>query len=126
MKKILIMITACMLLFLSACGNSTDNGFVKVSSDKALTMMEEETGYIILDVRTEEEYTEQHIKGAINIPLDVIEEGKLDGLPDKEARIFVYCRTGIRSNDASEILAGNGYVNVVDIGGINTWEGDVE
>ena len=62
----------------------------------------------------------------MNVPLEMIEKGEYTGLDDKDELIFVYCRTGIRSRKAAAILAADGYTNVVDIGGINKWKGDVE
>lgn len=87
-------------------------------------MMEQETDYIILDVRTPEEYSEVHIPDAVNIPNEVIGKGDIPELPDKDQLILVYCRSGNRSKQASEKLAGLGYTNIVEFGGINNWPGE--
>ena len=87
-------------------------------------MMEEESNYIILDVRTEEEYNERHIPNAINIPNETIGTEEIAELPDKEQLIMVYCRSGNRSKQASQKLADLGYTNIVEFGGINDWTGE--
>ena len=84
-------------------------------------MMEESDDYILLDVRTEEEYLELRIDGAILIPdFEITDRAEAD-LPDKESLILVYCRSGRRSALASEQLAALGYTNVYDFGGIQSW-----
>ncbi|MCI8432253.1 MAG: rhodanese-like domain-containing protein [Lachnospiraceae bacterium] len=92
--------------------------------DEAVVMMEEESDYIILDVRTAEEYGERHIPGAVNIPNESIGTREIPELPDKEQLIFVYCRSGNRSKQASGKLAALGYTNIVEFGGINDWPGE--
>ena len=81
---------------------------------------------VILDVRTIDEYNELHIRGAICIPVDTIDESISDFLPDTGQVILVYCRSGNRSRQASEKLAALGYTNVYEFGGINTWKGETE
>ena len=83
--------------------------------------MDSEEGYIILDVRTEEEFAEGHIEGAILIPNDEISETAEKILTDKDQLILVYCRSGRRSKLAAENLVALGYTNVKEFGGINTW-----
>lgn len=87
-------------------------------------MMEEESNYIILDVRTPEEFSEKHIPGAINIPNETIGTEEVPELPDKDQLILIYCRSGNRSKQASEKLVRLGYTNIVEFGGINDWPGD--
>ena len=84
-------------------------------------MMEEGSGYIILDVRTPEEFAEKHIPGAINVANETIGTDEIPELPDKDQLILVYCRSGNRSKQASEKLAVLGYTNIVEFGGINDW-----
>ena len=91
---------------------------------RKITMMDEETGYIILDVRTAQEYSEKHIPGAINIANESIGTEDISELPDKDQLILVYCRSGNRSKQASEKLVKLGYTNIVEIGGINSWPGE--
>ena len=115
-----------LLLFLAGCtaSNEQENSYRQISMDEAVTMMEEESGYIILDVRTPEEFRERHIPNAINIPNETIGSEDIQELPDKEQLILVYCRSGNRSKQASGKLAELGYTNIVEIGGINDWTGD--
>ena len=116
-----------LLLFLLAvctASNEQENSYRQISMDEAVTMMEEESGYIILDVRTPEEFRERHIPNAINIPNETIGPEDIQELPDKDQLILVYCRSGNRSKQASGKLAELGYTNIVEIGGINDWTGD--
>ena len=119
------------VLILTCCGSSADDKNVgdkktyrQVSPEEAAAMMEEETDYIILDVRTQEEYETAHIPGAICIPNETIGTDDIPELPDKDQLILVYCRSGNRSKQASEKLAKQGYANIVEFGGINSWTGE--
>ena len=96
----------------------------QIGMDEAITMMEEETDYIILDVRTVAEYQEKHIPGAMNIPNETIGDEEIPELPDKGQLILVYCRSGNRSKQAASKLAALGYSNIVEFGGINSWPGE--
>ena len=87
-------------------------------------MMDEESGYIILDVRTPEEFAGKHIPGAVNIPNETIGTTEIPELPDRAQLILVYCRSGNRSKQASEKLVALGYTNIVEFGGINDWPGE--
>ena len=118
------------VLILTGCGSSADDKsagdkktYRQVSPEEAAAMMEEETDYIILDVRTQEEYETAHIPGAICIPNETIGTDEIPELPDKDQLILVYCRSGNRSRQASEKLAKQGYTNIVEFGGINSWTG---
>ena len=123
MKKIIPFLMA--LLLLAGCGaQSEESTYRQVNAEEAATMMEEESGYIILDVRTAQEYSEKHIPGAINIPNETIGTEDIPELPDKEQLILVYCRSGNRSKQASEKLVNLGYTNIVEFGGINDWTGE--
>ena len=115
-----------LLLFLAGCtaSNEQENSYRQISMDEAVTMMEDESGYILLDVRTPEEFRERHIPNAINIPNETIGSEDIQELPDKDQLILVYCRSGNRSKQASGKLAELGYTNIVEIGGINDWTGD--
>ena len=116
-----------LLLFLLAgctASNEQENSYRQISMDEAVTMMEEESNYIILDVRTPEEFRERHIPNAINIPNETIGSEDIQELPDRAQLILVYCRSGNRSKQASGKLAELGYTNIVEIGGINDWTGD--
>ncbi len=102
------------------------NSYRQVSSKEAAAMMEEETDYIILDVRTPEEYEEKHITGAVNLPNETIGTEEIAQLPDKEQLILVYCRSGNRSKQASKKLTDLGYTNIIEFGGIKDWTGETE
>ena len=123
MKKI------CLALFIlilsSSCIFSKGEGYKRISMDEAKTLMEKEEGYILLDVRTKGEYESGYIPGAINIPLSDIDEKIISFLPDKSQMILVYCRSGNRSREASDKLSKLGYSNVLEIGGINDWKGEI-
>ena len=123
MKKILSLVLAALLL--TGCAAPGKEGtYAQISMDTAVALMEEETGYIILDVRTPEEFADRHIPGAINIPNETIGSAEIPELPDKDQLILVYCRSGNRSKQASEKLAALGYTNIVEFGGINDWPGE--
>lgn len=98
--------------------------YTQISMDEAVAMMEKETDYIILDVRTVEEFADKHIPNAINIPNESIGDEEIAELPDRDQLILVYCRSGNRSKQASEKLAALGYTNVYEFGGINDWTGE--
>lgn len=108
------------------CNNSSisDRGYQQIGMDEAIEMMKEEQDYIILDVRTPEEYAEKHIPNAINVPNETIGEDVIPELPDEEQLILVYCRSGNRSKQASDKLVSLGYTNVYEFGGINDWPGE--
>ncbi|MCI6115065.1 MAG: rhodanese-like domain-containing protein [Spirochaetales bacterium] len=93
--------------------------------DEAKALMKETEGYILLDVRTKEEYESGYIPGAINIPLSDINENVVSSLPDKSQMILVYCRSDNRSRQASDKLSKLGYTNIIEIGGINSWKGEI-
>lgn len=125
MKKILPLLFSA--LAFTACGSaSSELSFQQISMDAAITQMAEEDNFILLDVRTPEEFANGHIPGAINIPNESIGENDIAELPDKEQRIYVYCRSGNRSKQASAKLVNLGYTNVVEIGGIIDYHGEIE
>ena len=101
-----------------------DSGYRRVSMSEAVDIMATESDYIILDVRTPEEFSDKHIPDAVNIPNETIGTEEIDSLPNKDQLILVYCRSGNRSKQASEKLADLGYTNVVEFGGINDWTGE--
>ena len=123
MKRIIPILMA--LLLLSGCATqSAKKTYRQITMEEAVTMLEEETGYTILDVRTAQEYSEKHIPGAINIANESIGTEDIPELPDKDQLILVYCRSGNRSKQASEKLVKLGYTSIVEIGGINSWPGE--
>lgn len=128
MKKWILIFLSVMLL--TACGQDTiteqEPVYVNITAQEAKELMENETNYVILDTRTQEEYDEKHIPGAILIPYDEILEKAEEILPDKDQLILVYCRSGRRSKLASEDLVALGYTNIREFGGIIDWPYEVE
>lgn len=103
--------------------SDSSNAYAKITADEAKTMMD--AGNVtIVDVRTAQEYADGHIPGAINIPLESIGSDKPAELTDTDADLIVYCRTGVRSKQASDKLVELGYQHVNDMGGIVDWKGE--
>ena len=125
-KRILPFVLSLMLL--SSCGTSggATNSYRQISMDEAVKMMKDEKNYIILDVRRPDEYAEGHIPGAINVPNEEIGTAEIAELPYKSQLILVYCRSGRRSKEAAGKLAKLGYTNIVEFGGIQDYEGEIE
>ena len=106
----------------AACGSKTDYQTMEIND--AAEMIAADDGHLLVDVRTREEFEEKHIPGAILLPVEDIEDGRLERLPDKDQTILLYCRTGRRAKDAAEYLAKKGYTNIYEIGGIIDWKGE--
>jgi rhodanese-related sulfurtransferase len=108
----------CLLL----CGcRKAPTTYVCITPEQAKELMDTEQNYIILDVRTQQEYDLGHIPGALLIPNEVIREQAENTLKDKDQLILVYCRSGRRSKEAAQVLADLGYTNVKEFGGIIDW-----
>jgi rhodanese-related sulfurtransferase len=131
-KPLQIIFLICIILvFLCGCADKntdtqptlTPSGYRKITAKEAKDMMDD-GDVIILDVRTLEEYDESHIPGAILIPNETISDTLPAELPDVNARILVYCRTGNRSSQAAKKLIALGYTDVYDFGGIADWPYD--
>jgi rhodanese-related sulfurtransferase len=129
MKKLRIIIPIAMLALIAALlayfkidsdGDKTME-YLKISAEEAKAMLDVNADAVLLDVRTEEEFTERHIPGAVLLPDYEITAKAADMLPDKNALILIYCRTGRRSANAANELIEMGYTNVYDFGGINDW-----
>ena len=127
MKKLVFLFLAVMLL--TACGQAKENDqgavYVNITAEEAKQIMGSEEGYVILDVRTQEEYDQGHIPGAIVISHEEIAEKAEKVLTDKEQLILVYCRSGRRSKIAAEALVELGYTNIREFGGIIDWPYEV-
>ena len=147
MKKVLCIISSILCIFLTACGNDSNIGIIggadgptsiiisekgekamyeQITPEEAKKIMDSGEEHIILDTREQDEYDEGHIPGAILIPYTEIENKAEEMLPDKEAQILVYCRSGRRSKIAAESLAKLGYTNIKEFGGIIDWPYEVE
>ena len=125
MKKLIpILLSALMFTGCAGTNNNQINTYRQISMDEAVTMMAQETGYIILDVRRADEFAAGHILNAINVPNETIGTAEIPELPDKDQLIMVYCRSGRRSKEASEKLVKLGYTNIVEFGGILDWKGE--
>ena len=128
MKKLIFLLLAVMML--TACGQDKENDqgavYVNITAEEAKQIMDTEEGYIILDVRTQEEYDQGHIPGATQISHEEIAEKAEEVLTDKDQLILVYCRSGRRSKIAAEALVELGYINIKEFGGIIDWPYEVE
>ena len=127
MKKLILFLLSAMLLV--GCGqtNQTQEAvYMNITAEEAKQIMDSEEGYIILDTRTQAEYDEGHIPGAIVISHDEITEKAEEVLTDKNQLILVYCRSGRRSKLAAEALVKLGYTNIKEFGGIIDWPYEVE
>ena len=110
------------------CVGCSDGGsatYEQISGAEAKALMDSESGYVIIDARTQEEYDQGHIPGAILIPEYEIADRAEKELPDKDQLILVYCRSGRRSKIAAEELVQHGYTNVKEFGGIIDWEYEI-
>ncbi|MBQ8732542.1 MAG: rhodanese-like domain-containing protein [Oscillospiraceae bacterium] len=115
-------------LGLTGCGDKPEvtASYEQISPAEAKEIMDTQKDYILIDARTQSEFAEGHIKGAILIPEYEIASRAKQELPDQSALILVYCRSGRRSKIASEELARLGYTNVKEFGGIIDWPYEVE
>jgi rhodanese-related sulfurtransferase len=146
MKKLLCIISSIICISLTACGDATSIGIIggadgpttilvsekgekmmyqQITAEESKKIMDSGEECIILDTREQDEFDEGHIPGAILIPYTQIENKAEEMLPDKDAQILVYCRSGRRSKIASESLAKLGYTNVKEFGGIIDWPYEV-
>lgn len=121
-----VLLVACVFL-LAACtskgessGVSDPEAYHKITAAQAKAKIEA-GGVTVVDVRTAEEYADKHIPGAVLVPNESIGAEPPAGLPDKDAVLLVYCRTGVRSRQASHKLVALGYTQVFDFGGIVDW-----
>ena len=125
-KRLLPFILSLMLLSACSAPNNSKGSYGQISMDEAVKMMKDEKNYIILDVRSPDEFAEGHIPGAINVPNEEIGDAEISELPSKSQLILVYCRSGRRSKEASEKLVKLGYTNIVEFGGFLDWKGEIE
>ena len=107
--------------------NNTVASYKNMTTDEVKTEVDSGKDITLLDVRTEAEYNQGHIPGSIVIPVDELQDRALNELPDKEAEIIVYCRSGARSASACDILVNLGYTNIDNmLGGISSWKYETE
>ena len=123
--RILLLIGVILMLSKKDKNIENEMRIKHVSMDEIVQIMNENTDYIILDVRTIAEYNEGHIPNAICIPNETIGNNTISELPDKEQLILIYCRSGNRSKQAAEKLKKLGYTNLIEFGGIIDWKGEI-
>ena len=120
MKKLLVLLLGIFLLVGCSSSNDSDNGLIGYMDAKEMIIND---GAILVDVRTEDEYNENHIDGAVLLTLDTISEDTVSNITtNKETPIIVYCRSGNRSSQAVTVLEDLGYTEVYDLGSIDNWK----
>ena len=124
MKKMISLVLSAFMLTGCAGAGNQKNAYRRISMDEAVSMMAQETDYIILDVRRPDEFALGHIPNAINVANESIGTSEISELPNKDQLIMVYCRSGRRSKEAAEKLVKLGYTNIVEFGGILDWTGE--
>ena len=128
MKKMIWILLAALML--AGCGQTNETNreavYMNITAEEAKAIMDSQEGYIILDVRSQEEFQQGHIPGAILIPDTQIKERAEEILQDKDQLILVYCRSGRRSKLAANDLVELGYRNIREFGGIIDWPYEVE
>ncbi len=128
--KYIMSLLLIITLMMTGCGKKETNevqdmDYKHISQKDAKELMDTQEDEIILDVRTQDEYNQGHIPGAICVPNESIGTEPPEELPDKEQLILVYCRSGSRSAAAAQKLADLGYTNIQEFGGIITWKYDI-
>ncbi len=125
MKRIITFLLS--ILLLTGCsGGTSDGSYEQITQEAAKEMMDTQE-VIVLDVREQSEYDSGHIPGAVLLPVGSIDEETAAAvIPEKDSTVLVYCRSGNRSKTASSTLAGLGYTNIYEFGGINTWPYEIE
>ena len=114
-------------VLLGGCGKGQDAPQVKNLTAKEAKELMDRGEAVVVDVRTEEEYAQAHIPGAVLLPNEAIDaQTARELLPDREALILVYCRSGRRSAQAARKLVDLGYEDVSDFGGIIDWPYDTQ
>ena len=126
MKRIIPLLLA-MLLVLSGCAGTTpENTYQQITQEAAKTMMDTQE-VIVLDVREQDEFDAGHIPGAVLLSVGSITKNTAAAvIPDLDAVVLVYCRSGNRSKTASQALADLGYTQIYEFGGIKDWPYEVE
>jgi len=122
-----IVLLLCFLYFYSgknlrkSSNNQNKTAYKVITAEEAYQMMQASNDFVLLDVRTNEEFLEKHIDGAILIPSYEIEKRAENEILDKNAVILIYCRSGVRAVNAAKILVKKGYTQVFSFGGIINW-----
>ena len=121
MKKLKIILTIVLVcsIFLCGCGKQEEQAEV-ISGQEAKVQVINNSA-LLIDVRSEEEYNEEHLGGAISLPLETVENDADKKIPSKDKIIVVYCNSGTRSKEAKIKLEKLGYTNVYDMGAMSNW-----
>ncbi len=122
--KYVVMVLVVIGLAMSFMSRGDSKGLV--SYEELQQKLTDKAPIVLLDVRTQEEFNNGHIPGALLLPYDEIDQKAAQLLPEKEKEIIIYCRSGRRSAIAKDSLEALGYTNVKDFGGMNRWQGKVE
>ena len=141
-----LLLTAALLTTLTACADDsvgviggqdgptevyvtdgeTESTWKTITAEEAKARMDSGDPVTVVDVRTAAEYADGHIEGALLLPNEEIGTTPPYLLPDKDAEILLYCRSGNRTQQAAKKLTAMGYTNVYDFGGILDWPYDPE
>lgn len=121
----LLLTTFIILTLVVGCSNSKGT-IEKIEPEEVRALQMDATNFILLDVRTPEEYNEKHIPDATLIPLNELKDTAISLLPNLDQQIVIYCRSGNRSAQAAKLLSEMGYTNIYDLGGINNWPYETE
>ena len=120
MRKFKYLISIILLCFcFVGCSNNGNSGTISYVKAKELIINNQA---VLVDVRTIDEYNENHIDGAVNLPVDEISDNVDNVIDSKNSYVIVYCKSGVRSHEAYEKLVGLGYKNVYDFGSIDNWK----
>ena len=126
MKKLIIIAVIILIVLIIFIANRNKITYQNITDDMAIVELQNNPNIVLLDVRSKEEHEEKRIPNSISIPLDELEERIANEIKDKQTKIFVYCKTGIRSEQASKTLVSLGYTNVYNLGGLENWKYETE
>lgn len=121
----ILLLISCVLPMANRGTEMITNKYVRISASAAREKMLAYPGAVILDVRSSREFATGRIPGAVLIPDYALHDKARTAIPNKNALILVYCRSGVRSQDAAYTLLAMGYTNVFDFGGIIDWPYDI-
>lgn len=134
MNKIFLSLIVVFVFVFTSCfargnGSAGENmkSFKSVSMSEGLNLMKNDKDFVLLDVRTPEEFADGHIPGAVQLTNETFTKQDAENLiADKNQTVYVYCRSGRRSKNSSQKLVNFGYTNVIEIGGIASYSGPIE
>lgn len=122
MKTLMTLLLTLLIAINYLEGASSAQEVPEISPEEAWSYLGKE-GYVFLDVREPYEFKEEHIRGAINIPKDLVGSKIPELYPKKDGQIFiVYCRSGRRSLSSTKVLVEMGYKALNMRGGIIAWK----